>query len=162
MTENEILKEREEHDNKNRIPGKVYASRIPGMFHCDGYDVGIDKKDFWDYILSKGLSREKISGLSFKLKNEFFLKWKHGLSDAHANEEIEATKQMLYHRDKNIPLENVPIGWREWIKKEREFETYCMSIKSQIGIFEKSKPKEIEDVAKELGVEVVGYGSPIS
>src|SRR5258708_4762146 len=91
-------------------------------------------KEFWTYVNKKGVQREDIMKLSNEKKLEFFLKWKHGMSNPAANEELEETKIGLYYRDRDIAMDKIPLPWQDWVKSERDFESYCYQIKQELGL----------------------------
>lgn len=121
----------------------------------EGRVIFVEKKDFWKYVESRHLSQKDVLNLSPDNKLKFFLKWKHGFTDSRINEEIEFTKESLSFRDKHVPLDQIDPSMRQWIKNEREFNSYCQSIKSQIGL--SAPPQEVQDAAKQYGGIVVGY-----
>ena len=93
-------------------------------------------KNFWKYIEHRFNGRKEVMRLTADNKRKLFLKWKHGFENPVANEEIESTKRMLYFRDKDIPLNLISKNLKQWIKNEREFESYCTAIESQFGMKE--------------------------
>jgi len=129
-----------------------------------GQIVAVDYKDFWLYVQKKGVTREDILKLTADKKKEFFLKWKHGLNDPKANEDIEQTKQLIYSRDMQVPLHDIPEDFRESVRSHRLFEDYCIQIKREIGLFhggpkldQSKSPVEVAEVAKAFGGDVIHY-----
>lgn len=88
----------------------------------NGNYYGIKYVDFWQYVDSNGLKRNDIKFLSPENKRKFFLKWKHGLNDPRANEDIEGTKKYI----------------RQLTGELTDFDKYCEQIEEEIGL--KLKP----------------------
>lgn len=116
------------------------------------------QKDFWQYVAAKRITRDQVMKMTAENRWKFFLRWKHGMSDHNVNEEFEMTKRMLYKRDKDVPLDNIPLDWRGWIKNERDFEHYCQGIKNEIGLGPPPPKDPVTTQDAEIGelVEAVG------
>lgn len=98
---------------------KFFNTNDPRIFLDEqNCPYAIEKKGFWEYVQNKGLTKAQVLSLSPENKRKFFIKWKHGLDNPIANEDIESTKQYLRNLD----------------DKENKFEKYCDAIKGEIGL----------------------------
>jgi len=108
-----------------------------------GRSICVENKDFWQYCKKKNITLAEIQRLSMAKKREFFLHWKHGLTDPHVNEEIESSEWASYGSEMNTPEDKLDPYFKERIIAWRNFEKYCLSIKQQIGLAPGGHPEPI-------------------
>ena len=94
--------------------------------------VFTEYKDFWGYCRKKNISLNEIQRLSMPKRREFFLHWKHGLTDPHVNEEIESSEFSSYGSNINKPEDDLDPYFRDRILSWRKFDKYCYEIKQKL------------------------------
>lgn len=117
----------------------------------------IQYKDFWAYVESKKMTREDIMKLKVERREEFFIKWKHGMTDQALNWEFEYSLRAFLKNFQNMSIEEVAPAFQDSLRIKREFDSYCDSIKQSIGIWtgKREIPKEVQDLADKVGGSVV-------
>ena len=108
-----------------------------------GRYIFIEKKDFWGYCKSKNISLAEILRMSIAKRKEFFLHWKHGLTDPHVNEEIENSEWACYGSEMETLEDKLDSYFKERIISWRNFEKYCYPIKQTIGLVGSNHPAPI-------------------
>lgn len=132
-----------------------------------GYTTAIQYKDFWAYIEKKKMTRHDILKLKSEKREDFFMKWKHGMSDMNTNWEFEYSLRAFLRNFKELDLNDIDPYFKNSVKIRREFDSYCDSIKHQIGLWTGHKdsgntpelPDEIKQLAASVGGTVIDVGS---
>lgn len=127
----------------------------------NGYVDGVvHYKDFWAYVERKKLTRQDIQKMKADKREDFFLKWKHGMSDPNTNWEFEYSLRSFLKNFKDTSLDQIDPTFRTAVKLRREFEDYCDKTKMEIGLRVghaiTTVPKEVQDVLDEVGGTLVG------
>lgn len=109
------------------------------------YDC-VQYKDFWAYVEKKRTTKLELLKLKPERREEFFMKWKHGMSDMNTNWEFEYTLRAFLRSFKDTPLDAIDPHFRTAVKIRREFDSYCDSIKHQLGLWtgKKDMPEEVK------------------
>lgn len=104
------------------INGKEYTQTNDSRIFLDKElrPICVENKDFWKYVNEKGVDKSVIIGLSIENRRKFFLKWRYGLENPDANEEIEQTMKTIKHQSS--------------LDQKNTFDDYCENIKGQIGL----------------------------
>lgn len=131
------------------------AQAVREVFMKDefGSNVCIQYKDFLAYLIKKKMTREDVLKLKSDARENFFMKWKHGMSDMNTNWEFEYTLRSFLKNFKNVPLDEIEPSYRMIVKGRIEFEDYCDSIKNQINLWsgKREVPAEVQQVVDAIG-----------
>lgn len=131
-----------------------------------GTRYAVHNKDFYAYLQKKDLKLEDVIKMTPQQKEQFFLRWKHGMTDLNTNRDFEYTLQMFIKNFEGMALEAVDPYFQESLRSRREFEQYCELIKTQIRLWQrtarpieqhKELPKEIKDLVGTIGGTVFSF-----
>lgn len=119
-------------------------------------------KDFWAYVATKKYAgkewtKQEVLKLSPERREEFFMKWKHGMNDMNTNWEFEYSTRTFLKNFHDMPLDQIDPYFRYSIKVKREFEEYCEKIKGEIGLWSRKPevPPEVQKLIDSVGGSVV-------
>ncbi len=114
---------------------RVLIDKKNNVFKDDfGRAICVENKDFLQYCNKKNMTIADLLKLSPTKREEFFLKWKHGLNDPHVNKEIEYAVMAEYHKDLHMQIADIDPYFQDSVINRRAFESYCAVIKKQLQI----------------------------
>lgn len=118
-----------------------------------GRIVCIQYKDFWAYVERKKMTKADLLKMKSDKREDFFIKWKHGMDDINTNWEFEYSLRSFLKNFKDIDLSDIDPYFKESVKIRREFDSYCESIKQQIGLWtgKKEVPPEVQKILDSVG-----------
>lgn len=119
----------------------------------------VQYKDFWAYIEHKKITKADLLKLKADRREDFFIKWKHGMDDINTNWEFEYSLKGFLRNFQDMPFDAIDSYFRETVKRRRSFEEYCEKIKAEIGLWsgKREVPPEIKALVDQVGGTVVNY-----
>lgn len=125
-----------------------------------GAAIAVQYKDFWAYAARKKETIDSIRKMKADKREEFFLRWKHGMTEHSTNCDFEVAIKQSLKQFEGMPLDELDPYFRRSIELKRKFEEYCNLIKSQIGLWVRASdmPKELQEAAAAIGGTVVNVG----
>lgn len=114
-------------------------------------------KDFWAYVEKKKTTKQELLKLNPERREDFFMKWKHGMTDMNTNWEFEYSLRVFLKSFNDMPLDAIDPYFRQSVKVKRGFEEYCEKIKAEIGLYSgrREVPPEIKQLTDQVGGTVV-------
>lgn len=133
-----------------------------------GHPVCTQYKEFWEYVATKRrknvqLTKHELLKLDPVDREDFFMKWKHGMTSMSTNWDFEYSLRAFLKNFHDISLDQIDPYFRRSVKVKREFEEYCETIKKEIGIWigRKEVPDEIKLLADQIGGTVVTFETEV-
>lgn len=127
-----------------------------------GRSICVQNKDFWKYVENKKrrgnfMTKQDLLKLDPQERENFFIKWKHGMTDMNVNWEFEYSLIQFLRNFKDVPLDAIDPYFRQSVIDRRSFEEYCEKIKSEIGLYSgrREVPPEIKQLTDQVGGTVV-------
>lgn len=131
------------------------------MISEQGCVSAVHVKDFWAYVEKKKLTRDALLKLKADKREEFFMRWKHGMTDMNSNWEFEYSCRTFLRNFHGLDLNDVDPYFRSSLKIKREFDSYCDAIKIQIGLWsgKREVPPEVQEVVDAVGGTLIDMDS---
>lgn len=140
-----------------QVPGSGVREVIEkdeiGRIICTQY------KNFWFYVDKKKLTKADLLKMKSERREEFFMKWKHGMNDPNTNWEFEYALRAFLKSFQNDQDSIIDPYFKDSVIVRRKFEEYCDSIKREINLWAGNQivPDEVKQLVDQVGGMMVSY-----
>ena len=120
----------------------------------------VTRKTLWDWITSKGVSRNEFLHYAPEKKEKIFLMWKWMTSNYDGARDCEYTRRATIHDVTRESIQKLPIGRKTYWTKILDWEDKCSKLRDEIGLGEQIRiiaepPQQHRKVAEFFSGKVV-------